>query len=259
MVGCWVAACSGVVVESHEGSGGAAGSGGLEQGQAGAGQGGEGLAIPMQGGAPSEGGASAVGGAGDAGAGGESFAGAGGVDPGGGWAGVPEPTSIWDCEHPVDHEGSGDGDAGASGAGAVEQIGPPTAVPTGGEATLAQLVGLWAHDTVGPGEFWGLSDDFVFNADGTGSQGSGFWSDLSSDSTTYAGTFELANHVITLDSTAGTQTYSSYNHWGPIPGTYKYEKLPHQIIHYGYSYDAPSDTLYVNTARCSDPLPFKRH
>ena len=253
LVGCFVGACSSQVVEDPANSAGSAGTGGIEQHPAGAGQGGEGLSAAI------EAGAAGAFGAADAGASGESFAGAGGGDPGGGSAGeFAQPTSIWSCENPAGEVGdSNAGNAGASGAGAVEQIGPPMSVPPGGEATLAQLVGLWTHASAALGDYWGLSDDFQFNADGTGSQGSGYWSDSpNSGSTTYAGTIELANHVITIDSTAGTQDTTTGNSTTVISN--EHEKLPHQIIHYGYSYDSLTDTLYVNTATCTAPLPFKR-
>jgi len=131
-------------------------------------------------------------------------------------------------------------------------------VPAGGEATLSQLVGSWAHLSASLGYFWGYSDSLQFNADGTGSQTTSFWTDSpDSSDTTYEGTIALANHVITLDSTAGTRD-TRVRVGNGFMATYKSEKLPPQIVRYGYSYDSRTDTLWVNTATCTVPLPFKR-
>lgn len=183
----------------------------------------------------------------------------------GGMPAPPRPTlpfGIWSCLNPA-----GDGwlpepsRAGASGANAVEEIGPPMTLPAGSEATLAQLVGVWfTRDKVGvdPYGFWGLDDAFEFKADGTGSQMTYTWTDRGDESdTTYAGPVELTGHVITIDSIAGTRSFSSSSLY---PGYEKprSDELPHQLVHFGYSYDSLTDTLYINTDACLTPLAFKR-
>ncbi|HEY0463077.1 MAG TPA: hypothetical protein VGC79_02660 [Polyangiaceae bacterium] len=69
----------------------------------------------------------------------------------------------------------------------------------------------------------------------------------------------LAAHVITLDSTAGYRTSSSPLVFGPgHPGVFTQEDLPRQTLRFGYSYDAETDTLYVNNAVCTEPVAFVR-
>lgn len=187
------------------------------------------------------------------------------VDPAGGYAGTDggggPPNSIWVCENP-NEDGSEPniGSAGAGGAAPIEEFSAPASLPPGGEATRAELIGTWTRGSPFEGIYWyGYDDAFYFEADGSGWQETSVWTDTSTGgSTRYVGTIELHEHVITLDSTSGTSNYCSSSTSQPLLSTCKYENLPHQIVHYGYSYDAATDTLYVNTARCSPPLAFKR-
>lgn len=207
----------------------------MTEGHAGAGDGGDGPAAGEGGHHPDTGedaGSGGISGAAgswaDAGSAGETFAGI---------------TKFWNCEQT--------GDKGSAGAGGA----PSWPLPSSAEATLSQLVGDWAHD--GTIDNNGDIDYFHFDADATGSQTTIMLTSYPEQwTTTYAGAIELANHEITLDSTAGTAEYGSFGLG--LPG-YSKKDLPHQVIRYGYSYDETTDTLYVNTASCSEPVRFARY
>ena len=224
-------ACSASVGEAPEGSAGA-----QEVGQAGTGQGGRGSG--------EEAGAAGAPRSADAGATGEGLGGSAG-----GWP-PADSLSLWYCP------GAGPpGAAGAAGAiGFSDEVSWP--LPDPAEATLSQLVGDWFHN--GAPNNYGHVDSFRFNADGTASQATEMLYDTPDGSTlTYAGAVELADHTITLDSTAGTSDYFSYDFLAHELLS-SHANLPDQVILYGYSYDAATDRLYVNTEFCNDPVPFVR-
>ena len=237
-------ACSGQVIQT----GLPDGAGGLSEGQAGAAAGGQRPTASIGGHGPAAGEAGlglTAGEGGEGGAGGEG--GEGGE--GGGAAGsradsgsAGQTYNFWNCEQTGD-----DGFGGAGGA-------PSWPLPSSPEATLSQLVGDWVHD--GTIENSGDIDYFHFNADATGSQATETLFDTPDGWTTkYEGAFQLADHQIVLDSTAGT-----YHYWEFRNSKYVTHDtdLPEQVIHYGYSYDERTDTLYLNTPSCSEPVPFTR-
>jgi hypothetical protein len=242
MAGFCVWACSGTVTEMGVPAGGAAGM--PENAQAGATQGG----VPDVGAA--DGGEAGVRAAfADAGASGEGFAGAAGAGADGGSAGAVDPGNFWDCEAALADENAAD----PSRVSSAE----PSSLPSGDEATLEQLVGDWFHDSTA--YYNGNIDHFHFSADGTGTQVTDTVLWETGSATEYVGTIELAAHVITLDSTAGTRSsYDSLANGLGHPGSESQEDLPRQTLRFGYSYDADTDSLYVNNVVCSEPVRFVR-
>jgi hypothetical protein len=195
-----------------------------------------------------EGGAS-----GASGAGGASGEGLGGAAGAGGEAGadgelVPsfppvDEYALWDCA-------TGERPAGAAGAPASWPL------ATSAEATMPQLVGDWAHN--GAIHNMGDIESFHFDLDGAGSQTTvTLTSEPDQETTRYAGTIALADHVITLDSSAGTWDYGAYRGAGE-ESVSLHKDLPHQVIRYGYSYVQATDALYVNTDLCTEPVRFWR-
>ena len=237
VVGSCVWGCSSDVTQVDVTPGGAAGM--TENAQAGA----------MQGGATNGGEAGARAAFADAGASGEGGGGAAGAGADGGSGGAVDPGHFWDCLQ---------GSAGEYGADpSLVSSDEPSSLPSGDEATLEQLAGDWLHDSTV--DYNGNLDYFQFNADGTGSQDTvtNYWE--VTWSTTYVGTFVLADHVIMLDSTAGRQDGYDPSPFGPQhPPDTRHEDLPRQTLRFGYSYDAASDTLFVNNVVCTEPVPFRR-
>ena len=246
MAGFGVWACSGTVTQTGIARGGAAGV--AETAQAGAAQAGAAQGGATNGGA-TDGGEAGVRSVADAGASGEGFAGAAGAGADGGSAGAVDPGNFWDCE-----AASASGDAADP---SLVSSAEPSSLPSGDEATLEQLVGGWVHESIV--DYNGTIDYFHFNADGTGAQQTDTTVWETSASTEYVGTFVLTPHVLTLDSTAGQRDSYSPDISNPgRPGYRSHEDLPRQTLRFGYSYDATSDTLYVNNVVCSEPVPFKR-
>ena len=137
--------------------------------------------------------------------------------------------------------------AGVGGAPAAWPL------PSSAEATLPQLVGDWAHN--GAPDNIGDLDYFHFDADGTGWQITNQLFCCEDLSTRYVGAISLADHAITLDSTAGTAVYTEYRIFKPQ----NWQKaLPRQLLRYGYSYDQTTDSLYVNSEACAEPVRFWR-
>ena len=153
---------------------------------------------------------------------------------------LPDEYAFWDCA-------KNEGGANTGGASTWP-------LPSSTEATLAQLVGRWAHDGT-TSQDDGDVDYFNFNADGTGYQDTITLKSDSLESVQYIGAIELADHTIKLDSTAGTWHYQEYT---LQPGHDHHGVLPNQVIRYRYSYDETTDTLYVNTPSCTEPVPFAR-